>query len=152
MLFILCTVYIRMDKLISSDVCLFFNWIGIMSILLRFSFSFHVDIVHYCCLSSCLLLVKSVFFGYKCMLDFVSCKASNEVYMMCIVLQITTVDEAKKFYPLFGLGANVALIFSRWTVKYFSKLRGWKGIAEMIIDLRYRFNPKYSLTISNVLA
>ncbi|KAF3518316.1 hypothetical protein DY000_02062075 [Brassica cretica] len=38
-------------------------------------------------------------------------------------LQITTVDEAKKFYPLFGLGANVALIFSGRTVKYFSNLR-----------------------------
>ncbi|KAG7590840.1 MFS transporter superfamily [Arabidopsis suecica] len=37
--------------------------------------------------------------------------------------QITTVDEAKKFYPLFGLGANVALIFSGRTVKYFSNLR-----------------------------
>ena len=32
-------------------------------------------------------------------------------------------DEAKKFYPLFGLGANVALIFSGRTVKYFSNLR-----------------------------
>lgn len=38
-------------------------------------------------------------------------------------LQITTVEEAKKFYPLFGLGANVALVFSGRTVKYFSKLR-----------------------------
>jgi len=37
--------------------------------------------------------------------------------------QITTVDEAKRFYPLFGLGANVALIFSGRTVKYFSSLR-----------------------------
>jgi AAA family ATP:ADP antiporter len=37
--------------------------------------------------------------------------------------QITTVDEAKQFYPLFGLGANVALIFSGRTVKYFSNLR-----------------------------
>ncbi|KAL3840935.1 hypothetical protein ACJIZ3_025526 [Penstemon smallii] len=37
--------------------------------------------------------------------------------------QITTVEEAKKFYPLFGLGANVALIFSGRTVKYFSKMR-----------------------------
>lgn len=38
-------------------------------------------------------------------------------------MQITTVEEAKKFYPLFGLGANVALIFSGRTVKYFSQLR-----------------------------
>ncbi|GFZ04106.1 TLC ATP/ADP transporter [Actinidia rufa] len=48
--------------------------------------------------------------------------------------QITTVEEAKRFYPLFGLGANVALIFSGRTVKYFSNLRknlgpgvGWLG-------------------------
>ncbi|KAF7123462.1 hypothetical protein RHSIM_Rhsim12G0194900 [Rhododendron simsii] len=40
-----------------------------------------------------------------------------------LLLQITTVEEAKKFYPLFGLGANVALIFSGRTVKYFSSLR-----------------------------
>ncbi|CAL5439944.1 unnamed protein product [Camellia sinensis] len=37
--------------------------------------------------------------------------------------QITTVEEAKNFYPLFGLGANVALIFSGRTVKYFSNMR-----------------------------
>uniref|UniRef100_A0A804U844 ADP,ATP carrier protein n=1 Tax=Zea mays TaxID=4577 RepID=A0A804U844_MAIZE len=30
---------------------------------------------------------------------------------------------AKEFYPLFGLGANVALIFSGRTVKYFSNMR-----------------------------
>ncbi|XP_022979406.1 plastidic ATP/ADP-transporter-like [Cucurbita maxima] len=41
--------------------------------------------------------------------------------------QITTVDEAKKFYPLFGLGANVALIFSGRTVKYFSNMRKHLG-------------------------
>ncbi|XP_047316943.1 plastidic ATP/ADP-transporter-like [Impatiens glandulifera] len=41
--------------------------------------------------------------------------------------QITTVDEAKKFYPLFGLGANVALIFSGRTVKYFSNMRNSLG-------------------------
>ena len=33
-----------------------------------------------------------------------------------------TVDEAKTFYPLFGLGANVALIFSGRAVKYFSQV------------------------------
>eukprot|EP00241_Pyramimonas_parkeae_P003658 CAMPEP_0114251692 /NCGR_PEP_ID=MMETSP0058-20121206/15411_1 /TAXON_ID=36894 /ORGANISM="Pyramimonas parkeae, CCMP726" /LENGTH=628 /DNA_ID=CAMNT_0001365521 /DNA_START=56 /DNA_END=1942 /DNA_ORIENTATION=- len=38
--------------------------------------------------------------------------------------QITSVDEAKQFYPLFGLGANVALIFSGRTVKVFSEIRG----------------------------
>ncbi|XP_031386651.1 plastidic ATP/ADP-transporter-like [Punica granatum] len=37
--------------------------------------------------------------------------------------QITTIEEAKRFYPLFGLGANVALVFSGRTVKYFSNLR-----------------------------
>mmetsp|Transcript_29460 Transcript_29460/g.62524 ORF Transcript_29460/g.62524 Transcript_29460/m.62524 type:complete len:616 (-) Transcript_29460:242-2089(-) len=37
--------------------------------------------------------------------------------------QICTVDEAKQFYPLFGLGANVALIFSGRAVKYFSQVR-----------------------------
>ncbi|PIA65407.1 hypothetical protein AQUCO_00100710v1 [Aquilegia coerulea] len=59
--------------------------------------------------------------------------------------QITTIDEAKKFYPLFGLGANVALIFSGRTVKYFSHLRsnlapgvdGWalslKGMMSIVV-------------------
>jgi len=37
--------------------------------------------------------------------------------------EITTVDEAKKYYPLFGLMANVALIFSGQYVKYVSGLR-----------------------------
>lgn len=37
--------------------------------------------------------------------------------------QITTIDEAKQFYPLFGLGANVALIFSGRAVVAFSKVR-----------------------------
>ncbi|CAA3001157.1 plastidic ATP ADP-transporter-like [Olea europaea subsp. europaea] len=59
--------------------------------------------------------------------------------------QITTVEEAKRFYPLFGLGANVALIFSGRTVKYFSQLRqnlgpgvdGWaislKGMMSIVV-------------------
>lgn len=59
--------------------------------------------------------------------------------------QITNVDEATKFYPLFGLGANVALIFSGRAVKYFSKVRanlppgvdGWglslKGLMSMVV-------------------
>ena len=38
--------------------------------------------------------------------------------------EINTVDEAKKYYPLFGLIANVALIFSGQYVKFVSKLRG----------------------------
>ncbi|MEW5305507.1 MAG: hypothetical protein WDW36_008041 [Sanguina aurantia] len=34
--------------------------------------------------------------------------------------QVTTVEEASQFYPLFGLGANIALIFSGQTTKHFS--------------------------------
>uniref|UniRef100_A0A1D1Y500 ADP,ATP carrier protein n=1 Tax=Anthurium amnicola TaxID=1678845 RepID=A0A1D1Y500_9ARAE len=61
--------------------------------------------------------------------------------------QTTTVDEAKQFYPLFGLGANIALIFSGRTVKYFSNLRknlgpgvdGWaislKGMMSIVVLL-----------------
>lgn len=37
--------------------------------------------------------------------------------------EVTTVDEAKKYYPLFGLGANIALIFSGQYVKFVSKMR-----------------------------
>jgi len=37
--------------------------------------------------------------------------------------EVTTVDEAKKYYPLFGMGANVALIFSGQYVKWVSKMR-----------------------------
>ena len=37
--------------------------------------------------------------------------------------EITSVDEAKKYYSLFGLMANVALIFSGQYVSYVSKLR-----------------------------
>ncbi|CAL5373555.1 unnamed protein product [Camellia sinensis] len=64
-------------------------------------------------------------------------------------IQITTVDEAKRFYPLFGLGANVALIFSGRTVKYFSNLRknlgpgvdGWavslKGMMSIVVVMGF---------------
>lgn len=41
--------------------------------------------------------------------------------------QITTVKEAEDFYPLFGLGANVALIFSGRAVKIFSQVRNRGG-------------------------
>ncbi|KAM5578894.1 plastidic ATP/ADP-transporter [Rosa sericea] len=63
--------------------------------------------------------------------------------------QITTVDEAKRFYPLFGLGANIALIFSGRTVKYFSNLRknlgpgvdGWalslKGMMSIVVMMGF---------------
>jgi ATP:ADP antiporter, AAA family len=44
--------------------------------------------------------------------------------------EITTSKEAKKYYPLFGLGANVALIFSGQYVKYVSSVRA--GLAEGI--------------------
>merc|ERR1711871_435985 len=59
--------------------------------------------------------------------------------------QICTGDEAKQFYPLFGLGANVALIFSGRAVKYFSQVRanlppgvdGWalslKGMMSLVL-------------------
>jgi len=59
------------------------------------------------------------------------------------------VDEAKQFYPLFGLGANVALVFSGRTVKYFSQLRtklppgvdGWgyslKGMMGLVVILGF---------------
>ncbi|KAL0342060.1 UNVERIFIED_CONTAM: Plastidic ATP/ADP-transporter [Sesamum calycinum] len=62
-----------------------------------------------------------------------------------LMSRITTVDEAKKFYPLFGLGANVALVFSGRTVKYFSQMRqnlgpgvdGWaislKGMMSIVV-------------------
>jgi len=36
---------------------------------------------------------------------------------------VTRVEEAKKYYPLFGLGANVALIFSGLYVRFVSGLR-----------------------------
>lgn len=67
-------------------------------------------------------------------------------FTFCLI-QITTVEEAKEFYPLFGLGANVALIFSGRTVKYFSNLRknlgpgvdGWaislKGMMSIVVLL-----------------
>ena len=36
--------------------------------------------------------------------------------------EVTTVSEAKKYYPLFGLFANVALVFSGQFVRYVSQL------------------------------
>ncbi|GAB4814764.1 hypothetical protein N2152v2_001810 [Parachlorella kessleri] len=59
--------------------------------------------------------------------------------------QITSVKEAEDFYPLFGLGANVALIFSGRAVKMFSAIRaqlppgvdGWgvslRGMMSMVV-------------------
>jgi len=37
--------------------------------------------------------------------------------------QIIKIDEAKKYYPMFGIGANCALILSGQTIKYFSHIR-----------------------------
>ena len=36
--------------------------------------------------------------------------------------EVTTVDEAKKYYPIFGLFANVALVFSGQFIRYVSSL------------------------------
>ncbi|KAL0319183.1 UNVERIFIED_CONTAM: Plastidic ATP/ADP-transporter [Sesamum angustifolium] len=73
-----------------------------------------------------------------------ACACISLIIHLCFAL-ITTVDEAKKFYPLFGLGANVALVFSGRTVKYFSQMRqnlgpgvdGWaislKGMMSIVV-------------------
>jgi AAA family ATP:ADP antiporter len=42
--------------------------------------------------------------------------------------QVTSVPEAKKYYPLFGMFANVALVLSGWFVTYVSNMR--EGLAE----------------------
>ena len=39
------------------------------------------------------------------------------------ITQVVSVNEAKKYYPLFGLFANVALVFSGQFVSIVSKLR-----------------------------
>jgi len=71
--------------------------------------------------------------------------------------QICTVDEAKQFYPLFGLGANVALIFSGRAVKYFSQVRanlppgvdGWalslKGMMSLVLGFGLLIAANYFL-------
>lgn len=53
--------------------------------------------------------------------------------------EVTTVDEAKKYYPLFGLGANVALIFSGQYVKWVSGLRASlpPGVDAWGVSLKY---------------
>eukprot|EP00245_Coleochaete_scutata_P010309 TRINITY_DN3592_c0_g1_i1.p1 TRINITY_DN3592_c0_g1~~TRINITY_DN3592_c0_g1_i1.p1 ORF type:complete len:635 (+),score=157.10 TRINITY_DN3592_c0_g1_i1:207-2111(+) len=77
--------------------------------------------------------------------------------------QITTVDEAKQFYPLFGLGANVALVFSGQTVKYFSEIRsqlppgvdGWemslKGMMALVVLLGFVIAGIYWWVDKNVV-
>ena len=57
-------------------------------------------------------------------------------HALSAAVQIVTVDEAKTFYPLFGLGANVALIFSGRAVKYFSQVLALLLLgAEILADL-----------------
>lgn len=53
--------------------------------------------------------------------------------------EVTTVEEAKKYYPLFGLGANVALIFSGQYVKWVSSLRAAvaPGVDAWGLSLKY---------------
>ncbi|KAK4534446.1 hypothetical protein CDCA_CDCA02G0471 [Cyanidium caldarium] len=53
--------------------------------------------------------------------------------------EVTTVDEAKKWYPVFGLMANVALIFSGQYVRYVSTVRANlpPGVDGWLISLRY---------------
>ena len=48
--------------------------------------------------------------------------------------ELTTIKEAKKYYPLFGLGANVALIFSGQYVRYVSNLRKMWAVSAPHID------------------
>lgn len=72
-------------------------------------------------------------------------------------------DEAKQFYPLFGLGANVALVFSGRTVKYFSQLRGklppgvdgWeaslKGMMSLVVILGFAICAIYWWVNKNVV-
>lgn len=73
------------------------------------------------------------------------CIANPHASSLHCAAQITTVDEASQFYPLFGLGANVALIFSGRAVKIFSQIRaelppdvdGWglslRGLMGMVV-------------------
>ena len=51
--------------------------------------------------------------------------------------EITTVSEAKKYYPLFGLMANVALIFSGQYVKYVSNLPVAPGADRWVNSLKW---------------
>lgn len=53
--------------------------------------------------------------------------------------EVTSVDEAKKYYPLFGLGANVALIFSGQYVRYVSDIRSKlpPGVDGWAVSLKY---------------
>ncbi|KAA8541865.1 hypothetical protein F0562_023017 [Nyssa sinensis] len=50
--------------------------------------------------------------------------------------QITTVEEAKRFYPLFGLGANVALIFSVRRRRQSRQWGQWRAL-KFLVSSRY---------------
>ncbi|KAK4395289.1 Plastidic ATP/ADP-transporter [Sesamum angolense] len=88
------------------------------------------------------VVISVLFWGLLIRIQSVVCLAWLEFMHK---IEITTVDEAKKFYPLFGLGANVALVFSGRTVKYFSQMRqnlgpgvdGWaislKGMMSIVV-------------------
>jgi ATP:ADP antiporter, AAA family len=80
---------------------------------------------------------------------------------------VVSVEEAKKYYPLFGLGANVALVFSGQYVRFVSDIRarlppgvdGWSvslkylmtaiGIGGGIICACFAYMQKYVLTDPN---
>ncbi|KAH7841483.1 hypothetical protein Vadar_030416 [Vaccinium darrowii] len=74
----------------------------------------------------------------------------RQTTLLCL-LQIATVEEAKRFYPLFRLGANVALIFLGRTVKYFSSLRrslgpgvdGWALSLKAMMSMRTMESLKF---------
>jgi len=80
-----------------------------------------------------------------CGSTFSRCSPLTSLPIPTSIPQITTVDEASQFYPLFGLGANVALIFSGRAVKIFSQIRaelppdvdGWglslRGLMGMVV-------------------
>lgn len=50
---------------------------------------------------------------------------------------ITRVTESKRFYALFGLGANLAMYPSGFLVKYFANMRGASGIDSWGMTLNY---------------
>lgn len=53
--------------------------------------------------------------------------------------EVTSVEEAKKYYPLFGLGANIALIFSGQYVRFVSNIRKGlpPGVDGWAVSLKY---------------
>jgi len=57
--------------------------------------------------------------------------------------RIMTNTEAKRYYPLFGLGANVALIFSGQYVRFVSELR--KGAADLGSEAAWGLSLKWLL-------